>query len=485
MRYEVYKQLKNLSDSIIEAVSYVKEKQEAVGLLADTVTAISAIKSTFIQNEIELKELDTYLETIENIVNCINSNEKYLIHLDSLLNLAIKINKYCKDEVKYKLKVLFLAELGAKWDAMDSVYWAYKNRKDCEVQVVIAPIFRAVKYPNGEIKSDVIYRDYLSKIGINHIPFKDYDIKKELPDITFTSQPYESVTPEQFWAENVAPYTRLVYLPYYTVASISCNEQRLVQCRMPIHKLAWKVVVQSPYVKEVYKEYFIGDVDKIVPYGLPKWDYVVNMPKRNIELPDEWGKLKGKRTILISYHYNIKNPKFFMQSIKELFAKVEGSNRACIIRFHPLMDMMYNVYYTEMKLDWEKLKSKLENSKNFVIDENERYDMAFKFSDIFLTEPTSLIYQYVLTGKPIIVMYGEELKYIEEKDKWKVTFIKQGNFYNTDNIDNGYEICQKIFDGGDILFNDRLNYIKTVLPNADGKIGKRLSEYLVDEILKE
>ena len=45
---------------------------------------------------------------------------------------------------------------------------------------------------------------------------KDYDIKKDLPDLVFTSQPYESVTPEQFWAENIAPYTRLVYLPYYT-----------------------------------------------------------------------------------------------------------------------------------------------------------------------------------------------------------------------------------------------------------------------------
>ena len=53
-------------------------------------------------------------------------------------------------------------------------------------------------------------------MGISHIPYFQYDISKELPDMAFISNPYESVTISKFWPENIAKFTRLVYLPYYT-----------------------------------------------------------------------------------------------------------------------------------------------------------------------------------------------------------------------------------------------------------------------------
>ena len=65
------------------------------------------------------------------------------INLPEIYDEIINLENEIKAKVKYKLHVLFVAELASKWDAMASVYEAMKKRDDCEVEVVIEPVFRA------------------------------------------------------------------------------------------------------------------------------------------------------------------------------------------------------------------------------------------------------------------------------------------------------------------------------------------------------
>lgn len=486
MRYSVYKFLRGVSASILEGVTYVKEKPASINILADCAEGLVSIKEALIMNQKNsLEEIDLALGKINEIADCIENNKEYSNKLDELLELVKKIDEYCKTKINYKFRIVFFAELGSKWDSMDSVYWAYKNREDCDVSVVLAPIYRAIKLHNGEIRSDVIYRDYLTDMGIKHILFKDYDIKKDMPDIVFTSQPYESVTPEQFWAENIVPYTRLVYLPYFTSSNVLNDEQKYVQCQMPIHKLAWRVVCQSEKVKEIYSKYFIDGGKKLVSMGLPKWDYVVNMQDRNIEMPKEWEKLKDKKVILRNFNYNLSNPKFIIDALYEMIEIVKGKNIAFLVRFHPMMETMFKVYYTEFMDEWQKVKVAIDSSKNVAIDRNEGYDAALKFSDIFLTPYTSLVFQYLLTKKPVVIMFWNNLENAKIRDSKEDVFIKVSEFYSTKNIETGYELCKKILLEGDSEYKERMELIKEYLPNSDGKIGERIASELIREILKE
>lgn len=486
MRYSVYKFLRGVSASILEGVTYVKEKPASINILADCTEGLVSIKDALIMNqENNLEEIDFAWGKINEIADCIENNKEYSNKLDELLELVKKVDEYCKTKIKYKFRIVFFAELGSKWDSMDSVYWAYKNREDCDVAVVLAPIYRAIKLPNGEVRSDVIYRDYLTDMGIKHILFKDYDIKKDMPDIVFTSQPYESVTPEQFWAENIVPYTRLVYLPYFTSGAVEMDEQKYEQCQMPIHKLAWRVVCQSEKAKEIYSKYFIDGGKKLVSMGLPKWDYVVNMQDRNVEMPKEWNKLKGKKVILRNFHYNISNLKSFIEALYKMIEMVDGKDIAFLIRFHPMMETMFKVYYTEFMDEWQKVKEDIDRSKNVVIDRNEGYDAALKFSDIFLTFRTSLIFQYLLTKKPVVIMFGNDLENVKKNDDKEDVFIKTTKFYPTKNIETGYELCKKILLEGDSEYKERMELINEYLPNSDGKIGERIASELINEILKE
>lgn len=482
MRYILYKNINLLSDSVVEAVNYISNNLNSVSLLSDCISAISSIKTSFISNNIDTKELDLFLECVDQIIDCIDAKKEYALGINKLLEIARSINEYCK-KIEYKFKVVFFAELGSKWDSMDSVYKAFKNRTDCEVTVVLAPIFRAIKLPNGEVKSDIIYEDYLTPMGISHIPFQKYDIKKELPDMAFTSQPYESVTPEQFWAENIVPYTKLVYLPYFTSRGVVEQNQIETQCKMPMQQLAWKVVCQSEKAKEIYSKYFPTKGKNIIATGLPKWDWVVNMKERDIVLPKEWEKLKGKKIILKNQHYGFK-PEKLLELLRSSIDYFKNSDVGLLYRFHPMTETMFKVYYPNYKEEWEKVKKEIEVSSNVAIDYNTTYDAAFYYSDILLTGITSIISQYLLTKKPVVLINFGQLEKYKEFDENENTFLKITELYPVESNENGYEICKKILRNDDYEYEKRMNLIKEWFPNA-GNIGAKIADDLIEELKKE
>lgn len=102
-----------------------------------------------------------------------------------------------KVDVKIQVRAVFFAELGGKWDSMESVYQYMRNDPRFDPVVVLTPIFRA-KQINGKTETEVIYEDYLSKMGIPFLNYWEYDPEQDCPELAFTCQPYESVTLPEF-----------------------------------------------------------------------------------------------------------------------------------------------------------------------------------------------------------------------------------------------------------------------------------------------
>lgn len=215
----------------------------------------------------------------------------------------------CKNNIEYKLKVLFVAELGGKWDSMDSVYHAFMKRDDCEVDVVIEPVFRQQTGADGITRREVICEDFLTPMGINNIPYQNYDIEKTAPDMTFISQPYESCTIPTFWPENISKVSRLVYLPYY--CAITMKKEGFVTFNafknMNVQKYSWKIACQSEQMKKYYVEYDSNRGENVLVTGLPKWDYVLQHNKDNTPCPNNWKKkINGRKVFLWNNHYTDK-----------------------------------------------------------------------------------------------------------------------------------------------------------------------------------
>ena len=75
-------------------------------------------------------------------------------------------------EISYQVRAVFFAEQGEKWDAMGSVYEYMRDDPRFDPVVVLMPIFRALKRADGHVDQEIIYKDYLTPMGI---PFYKYN----------------------------------------------------------------------------------------------------------------------------------------------------------------------------------------------------------------------------------------------------------------------------------------------------------------------
>lgn len=489
MRYTLYSQIKDILKTVIEALEYIKESQNtemASQLLSDGNDAIEHISQKILENENSIKSREIFnLSSIllERIPTALHKLE-YLSSLDDIefITNATKELLYEIDtNVQYKISVVFFAELGQKWDAMNSLYLAFKNREDCDVSVVLTPILRQVQDGNS-VKKDVIYEDYLTDLGIEYIPYERYDISIDSPDMAFISNPYESVTIPQFWPENIAKYTRLVYVPYYTKNNLNSSVFQS-ESKLPFIHQSWKIIVQSEEVKSAYQKYSLSKKDNFLVAELPKWDALFEvMEQENFSVP-EWEKLIGKKVFLWNIHYNIGAPtSTFLKNGKEIIKIFEDRDDiALIFRPHPMMETVFKLYDPKHHTLWKEVKKIILESENMVLDSHSTYKNAFAYSDALLSEYSSIMTEYLFLRKPILWLKQEETDEFLEKLKFIGAIQKLRPSYNIEQVKSFVDQVVK----EPAVSREYLNEITKDLPILEGRSGERSVRLLIDLLLNE
>ncbi|MBO7179407.1 MAG: hypothetical protein J6V78_03600 [Clostridia bacterium] len=483
MRFSVYKSMLDLCNTLKEAISYMYENNTSE-LVSGCLDVLVSINSTLTENNVEVFDY----EKVQNIANEFNSES---VNLEKIYSLVIDLETEIKTNVKYKLKVLFVAELAGKWDSMASVYEAMKNRDDCEVEVVIQPIFRAVQMPDGSVKSDVILNDYLTPMGISNIPYDQYDFAEKLPDITFFSQPYETCTVEKFWPENMAKFTRVVYLPYYTARTINKDISQDVYYsffKSRAEQYSWKIVTQSEIMRFHYENFGSQKGVNSLVTGLPKWDYSANLSEKIVPCPEAWkSKIEGKTVFLFNTHFTLnRDVKDFFEKCNEMISIFKKNKKIALIwRPHPMTETIIKLYHPEFKKDFETLKNAVVNSENMLIDTEPTYDAAFVYSDAMLSCLSSLIDQYVLRNKPVLLITGEPVAIYREKRS------TNDGLYDLSLLPFAYakkdklNFIEKIAAGIDDWADQRKELVEKYLTLADGKCGERVVEKVVKAFKEE
>ena len=412
MRVSQYKIVNELCSSLLEAYKIIESTKNYM-LLGDCIDALSMIAES-----IENEDCPKFESTLIDMTELLTDNAANGANMPRLVLLAEKLQKLAKKELKYRLRVLFVAELSSKWDSMESVYEAFKKRDDVDIDVVLEPIFRAVNMPDGTVNSEIIYEDWLTPLGILNIPYAAYNMETIQPDITFISQPYESVTIPMFWPENIAKYSKLVYVPYFMSHTLQPYEVMAGALLLPAEQIAWKVLCQSDNMFEYFKEYSPSKGTNVIVSGLPKWDHILKLSKESIPCPADWKiKLKGKKVILLNTHFTLDFKSISDMDEMSIFKYVENSEELALIwRPHPMTDAIYKVYKQDKYRDYLELKEYVKNSQNIVLDENKSYDESFVWSDALMDSRSSLITQYALLRKPVFIVNSYGCEELEERN---------------------------------------------------------------------
>lgn len=414
MREFIKNQLIDLVETIKSGIEYAVSKHEspnlAQNMLMDCYEGITSIKQR-IGNNVSHDHLENYTKSIENI------QEKLELLNDAIFNnsdfnvVYKEINKMINDiksmleQEEVKLEVVFFPYKASMWDSLESIWLAAKEDKNCEAYVVAIPYFD--RNPDGSL-GEMHYEgtDFPEYVSI--VDWKSYSLEKRKPDIGYVHNPYDDhnlvtcVHPDYFSANLKKYIDTLVYVPYYSTSS-GLSE---AQGNLPSYRNFDYIIAQS----EWHANFYNSEIkNKLLPFGSPKFDKVINSFKDSSKLSKEWEeKIKGRRV----YFFNtsiagaLKNTRVFLNKIKYVFDIFNNNQDAILLwRPHPLLESTLRSMRPQFFEFYLKLKQYFTVADIGILDKTPDAMNAIRISDGYIGDSgSSLISIFGIAAKPIFIL---------------------------------------------------------------------------------
>lgn len=490
MRIHVRNQILELITTLIEAGQYIRKSaiKNAEIVAKDCKQALNSInqslkegltEESYLHYEVDITDAKKSLElTMDNIRRGGKSLEDILVFNNALENLMRKMEK----ESEVKLEVLFLPYKYSMWDSLESIWLSAKDDSNCNSYVMPIPYYD--RDPDGLLKQFNYEGMHFLENDIPIVSYKDYDIAKQRPDIIYFHNPYDgnnlitSVSPE-FYTDRLKHYTdMLVYVPYFIAGAYRNAKDAESKCITNGVLNASKVIVQSEVLREVYIENGISP-DKMVALGSPKIDSILNLKHKN-KLPSAWKqKTNGKKVILLnsSLRRLLNNPNY-MHDLKDIMETIlNDKNNVLIWRPHPLMQSAISSMRPEYNHMFNELKGFIKENENSILDENSDVTSAIVTSDAMISDGSSIIRTYIMTGKPILVL--------ESSEKMRESAFLSCDVYSCYFYNDGITIkdfVEMVSLGFDPQKAQRVSNFRNSILNNDGSCGKKIHQFVFNAI---
>jgi len=300
------------------------------------------------------------------------------------------------------VRVVFVVEFAESWVGFESVWQAFCGDPLCETTVVAvteSPYFKRVK---------TMPRQFLADSGIPFVASDFYDIAHSRPDVIFFHNPYEGMRPGSLRLHHVQQHVaRTVYIPYGF--EIGGGGQRVnTQFNNPLQREAWRVFVRSDRFKALYRRKCAAGDAHVVVSGHPMVDAVLARARSDAD-PMLREFVGDRRSILWNPHYGeYKDQRDFSTFLrwKDLLLSLFAGrrDRVLILRPHP---MLFNHLLAEELMtqrEIEAFRMRFQGAANMIIDERADFTHAMAVSDALMSDASSFLTLYGVTGKPILYL---------------------------------------------------------------------------------
>lgn len=335
------------------------------------------------------------------------------------------------------------------WNAMESVVNAFEEDETYDVCVIMETLDRTT-------------RDCLIRGGHNVIETRDYDIEKDKPVIAIYNNCYK----------HYMDYSTIKYKVLIPAGIVGGHMRNFGMNTMTNYIAKMKKRVDGIFVeKNIYDHIKDGAKQNVFPFGNPKFDLIYNKIN-NTKLPSEWGKLKGKKTILwaFDHHWYTSNVTFDLYA-RHFFEYFEMNDElALLIRPHAnyprelIADGIWN------RRDVEILKRYCINSVNIIWDDSLDYGAAYSLAKAVITDVNCGI---TISAMPLNVPIAVLLRFDGNKCEPQYKEVYDSLYHI-----NGREELVSFFDmvrAGNDPLQDKRNDIKDdCISNFDGGNGKRI-----------
>ena len=376
-----------------------------------------------------------------------------------------------------KIRVVFLLQMPEIWGKQQIVYEEMRKRNNIETIIFTIPEY---DIKTGKHEKDIAY-DYAVKEGLTKIVQSEKNgswvsLKELQPDYVFYQRPYEAYLPEIYRSKNVLEYAKTCYIPYAIFASIS-SAMNLEYERGFARNIYYHFVSNlemERLVQNKFKFTFKRKLRKIKYLGVPIFESVLKNKEIDSSAWKQWGVKENQLKVLWTPRWTtdekLGGSHFF--EYKEQFTELIKKDKQIFfaLRPHPLA---FDNYIKEGLMSIEEvemLKQEYESASNMIIDCRRGYIDTFWGADVLITDISSMLLEFFMTGKPIIFC-GTDVALDDLHQEVVETLYQGTTWYEIE------KILKELKSGNDYLLESRNRVLKERFSNMN-----RTSEKMVNAI---
>ncbi len=362
------------------------------------------------------------------------------------------------------MRVGFIVQMAELWDKQVDVYEELQKRENTEAILFVVPPYDREK---GSIVSSYDNNYFLNRypdaVKAVDAEGKEIELKQFNLDYVFYQRPYDSYIPAGLRSSMVAGFTRCCYIPYgFSGAEVfdrgNTNFRFFVNIQLSFMESAY---MQKKLKQKFPMSSFLG-IRRIENQGYPSLEpYMQVVDPKKVETvlwTPRW-----------SYDPSIGGSHFL--EYKDLLSKIKQNRKKCVFRPHPMM-------FEELKVKGFMTAEEISNYLSGLEVQGIEYDtgcpinQAIEKADVLITDYSSIIIMFFLTGKPIIYCPSQ----IELND----TYSEMSKYmYIAENEQQISYYLEQIMQGNDYLYEKRKMYIATEFSNH-----RDASKRIVDTLIK-
>ena len=311
-----------------------------------------------------------------------------------------------------RINILFLCHRPAVWGSMKSIYESLCRDEWFNVMIVTIPQRTASgEYDDEGVDSFFQGQNVIS--GYNREKNTFIDLKELQPDYVFYQQPYNVNYIPEYRSDVVSKYARICYLAYFTYMDNLTQGNPYDEC-YPLDFLKDVSYFFAQYDSEA--EYLMGRMALLQPYrphieitGYPKYDYLERCREKDSDIwkHREW---EGHFRVIWTPRWTTNEHCCHFFDYKDHILELceQQQDIELVFRPHPQSWLEWEHTGEFTRKEAEQYKARYEKMNNAVIDATPEYLNTFYHSDCLVTDTSSLVPEYLLTGKPVIYCNREE-----------------------------------------------------------------------------
>lgn len=397
-------------------------------------------------------------------VYLIKSCAKDIIALRYFITMKRKIN------TEKKIKVGFIVQMYEIWDKTVSVYNEMKRREEFETFILVVPPYNLnTKQISSDYTDNPFIAEYPDAIKALDDTGNVIDISGLSLDYVFYPRPYDHYLPLKLRSYQLFRKIKCCYIPYGFSGAPVFNGGN---SNPDFFRYIYAAFLDSDYMKNLM-------ISKFRFSAFAKLKYFENLGYPSLEPYFNKRTTEKHKTILWtprwSYDERIGGSHFL--ELKDIIFKIKEQHNDwnLIFRPHPLM---FEEFISKKIMSQNEVDEYLEQlrTSGIIYDHSTSIEEAIDNADILITDYSSIIVNFYLTGKPIIYcrsnielneIFGEMFRsvYIAEKENDAERFVNL------------------LIEGKDDLKEARLETINKLFSDCNGA-ASRISDWIIDDYKK-